>query len=485
MHRSIRWPAALVLLATLAACRGVDSAGSAPPADTTLRIAFGSFQSGAQNIGLGAIVRNLVDERLANLARDGRVTPNIVDAWTPSSDRRTWVFHIRPGVTFHDGTPLTSLMTRDILRAQMPNILGTASRNVVSIEATADDTISVTLREPSTFLLESLELPVERGTPAEPIGTAAFHLSAHTPTEVRLTKNAHYHSGTPAIDQIELKQYDSLRSAWADLLRGQVDMLYDVAVDAQEFLQPSSHTRVYNYLRPYSNAVLFNMGHPTLKDVNVRRALNSAIDRAALVSGVLKGHGEPSTGTVWPYHWAYDRNAPSFTYAPQALEKPFEFTCLFVDASQELLALAVQQQLKEIGITMHLESVTVAAFGERLASGKWDAFMADTAIGPTLLRAYQFWHTGSPTNYGRYSSAAVDAAFDAIERAADDTAYRAGVASLQRAIVEDPPAIFLTWSERARAVSTRFDVPVEPGRDILGTLRLWRPIAPPPAVSTN
>ena len=49
--------------------------------------------------------------------------------------------------------------------------------------------------------------------------------------------------------------------------------------------------------------------------------------------------------------------------------------------------------------------------------------------------------------------------------------YRAGVAAFQRAIVDDPPAIFLAWSERARAVSTRFDVPVEPGRDILSTLR--------------
>jgi hypothetical protein len=49
------------------------------------------------------------------------------------------------------------------------------------------------------------------------------------------------------------------------------------------------------------------------------------------------------------------------------------------------------------------------------------------------------------------------------------------VAALQRAIVDDPPAIFLAWSQRARAVSTRFHVPVEPGRDILSTLRLWRP----------
>jgi hypothetical protein len=46
---------------------------------------------------------------------------------------------------------------------------------------------------------------------------------------------------------------------------------------------------------------------------------------------------------------------------------------------------------------------------------------------------------------------------------------------LQEVAVEDPPAVFLAWGQRARAVSRRFEVHVEPGRDILTTLRLWRP----------
>jgi len=48
------------------------------------------------------------------------------------------------------------------------------------------------------------------------------------------------------------------------------------------------------------------------------------------------------------------------------------------------------------------------------------------------------------------------------------------VAAFQRAMVASPPAIFLAWSERARAVSGRFDVHEEPGRDILNTIRQWR-----------
>jgi len=70
-----------------------------------------------------------------------------------------------------------------------------------------------------------------------------------------------------------------------------------------------------------------------------------------------------------------------------------------------------------------------------------------------------------------------DAALDRVRHAANDDEYRAGVAAFQRAMIDDPPAIFLAWSQRARAVSSRFEVPVEPGRDVLGTLRLWRPAA--------
>jgi hypothetical protein len=80
----------------------------------------------------------------------------------------------------------------------------------------------------------------------------------------------------------------------------------------------------------------------------------------------------------------------------------------------------------------------------------------------------------------------VDAALDAIRHAPNDDAYKAGVAAFQKAIVDDPPAIFLAWGERARAVSTRFELPpVEPGVDILPTLRLWRPATDKRLVSPN
>jgi ABC-type transport system substrate-binding protein len=149
------------------------------------------------------------------------------------------------------------------------------------------------------------------------------------------------------------------------------------------------------------------------------------------------------------------------------------------------MALFLQRQLQVIGVDLDLELLTLDQTMEKVESGDFDAFLADSAQGPTMIRPYWFWHSAGPFNWGHFQSDEVDAALDQIREAADDAAYQAAVATFQRAIINDPPAIFLAWSERARAVSTRFEVPVEPGRDILSTLRHWRPINAPELARRN
>ena len=125
---------------------------------------------------------------------------------------------------------------------------------------------------------------------------------------------------------------------------------------------------------------------------------------------------------------------------------------------------------------LKLELVTDSkAFVQRLEAGDFDAFLSDFPQGPPLVRPYLFWYSGAPFNYGKFSSKPVDDALDTIRHAASDSVYKAGVAAFQRAMIDDPPAIFLAWRERARAVNRRFVVPAEPDTDILTALHLWRP----------
>jgi peptide/nickel transport system substrate-binding protein len=476
----------ILLLVEMAGCSQSDHRSSDQKPSGTLTIGFGLTTGQTSSGGIQQVIRNVVLEPLVNFARDGRPQAGLFERWSTSSDGLTWTFHLRPGVVFHDGTHLTAAIVRDLLEKQLPDYMGPAIEDVARIRAVSETQLEFSLKQRSAFLLEGMTAAVARPGPS-PIGTGAFSATGAQSdrNQVEIRANEHYYGGKPFIDRIVVKPYRSVRSAWADMLRGDVDMLYEVGVDELDSLQPSSGTKVFTFQRAYAYVAILNVQKPYLRDPGFRRELNAAIDREALVRSVLKGHGAPAVGPVWPNHWAYSTELPTFHYEPRPVKSGRRLTFLFPDASLERLALEMQRQLSVIGVELDLELTTLDKYYQRTQAGDFDVAIADALSGPPLLRPYQFWHSGAPSNYGHFSSPAVDAALDAIRHASDDAVYKAGVEAFQRAIIDDPPAIFLAWGERARAVSTRFEVPVEPGRDVLSTLRLWRPVGDRRQASRN
>jgi ABC-type transport system substrate-binding protein len=110
-------------------------------------------------------------------------------------------------------------------------------------------------------------------------------------------------------------------------------------------------------------------------------------------------------------------------------------------------------------------------------AGNFDAILIEVISGPTLLRPYQVWHSRGASNLGgAFGNKTVDAAFEKARFAETEADYKEAVRGVQNAFIDDPPAIFLAWGERARAISRRFDVPpASPKRDILMTVPFWKP----------
>jgi peptide/nickel transport system substrate-binding protein len=306
-----------------------------------------------------------------------------------------------------------------------------------------------------------------------------------------LSANDRYYLGKPNIDRVAVTLYPTVRAAWAEMLRDHLDMVYEVGIDALDSLEAATTVNIYQYPRHYQYLILLNTAGDTLRSRQVRQALNEAIDREALVRDALGGRGSVSNGPLWPRHWAAPKNQQVFTYKPldaaavfSKLRKTksapsFRFTCL-VTAGNERLALVVKRQLEAVGAEMAIEEASIAEINEARRTHKFDALMVEALSGPSVFRPYMWWHSRGLFNQGMYSSAPVDTALESIQHSANDDEYRAGVAQFQDAILDDPPAIFLAWSERARAVSSRFIVATpEPGGDILSVLRLWRPTAGP------
>jgi ABC-type transport system substrate-binding protein len=274
------------------------------------------------------------------------------------------------------------------------------------------------------------------------------------------------------------------------MLRDHLDMLYDVGNDALDSFERSNKISVFTYVRPYQYVLVFNTNKDTFRSALIRQALGEAIDRDALVHEGLNGHGVPSSGPIWPHHWAIESTRDRRMFNPGAAAKvlgkeKLHFTCL-VPADYERLALVVKRQLQSVGVTMDVKESRADEIYGALARHDFDVVLFDLISGPSIFRLQRVWHSGEATNPSGFLGVAVDAALDGIRHAASDDEYRSGVAALERAMQNDPPAIFLAWSERARAVSKRFVVPnAEPGRDILSTLRLWKPAADGQSVRRN
>src|SRR4051812_26899285 len=471
---------ALALLSSYSAvaCRS-SSPSNVATGSATLRIGVSTGQMATANPqnGVRQVAQNQSVEALVRIGDDGRPVPWLAKGWDFAADGRSLTVHLRPNVTFHDGSPVTAAAVAAFLQRVLPEFMGRAFEDVQHISASGPDDLEIALRHQSPFVLDALDIPLksmganQAGTgPFEPAGTEA-------PSELRA--NNRYYLGRPIVDRISVNSYPTVRSAWAELLRDHLDMLYDVGTDALDSFERSNKISVFTYVRPYQYALVFNTLKGTFRSPEIRRALSDAIDREAIVKEGLNGHGIPSSGPIWPHHWALSTTAERHLFNPVAAAKTLSthethFTCL-VPADYERLALVVKRQLQAVGVTMDVKEVPTDEIYSAMARHDFDAVLFDVLSGPSLFRLQRVWHSGEVTNPSGFSSTAADAALDSLRSAASDDSYRLGVAALESAMLKDPPAIFLAWSQRARAVSKRFVVPeAEPGRDILSTLRLWK-----------
>jgi peptide/nickel transport system substrate-binding protein len=425
--------------------------------------------------GLRSQLQTMQSERLVTASQDGRIRPGVVKSWTTTPDQLTWTFTINDGVRFHNGKPLTADVLTRILGDRLPAAMGRFSDDIATIQPIGNDRVEVVLKRRSTLFLESLDFEV---VDAESSPTGAYRIAPQDGGEWTLIANRDYWGGTPEIDRILFKEYGSVRGAWADMLRGELDMLFEVGGDALESLQGAGNVQLFSYQRRYAFEILLNVRHPGLHSAEVRRRLNAAIDRRVLVDEGLGGHGRPEDSPVWIDHWANSPELPTFRYHPVPLDQPLTLHCIFPDPAFERLALLVQRQLSVIGVDLKLELVPLDEWVQRWESGNFEVLLGDIINGSTVSRMHIQWSTGGARNFTHYTNPTLDRAVDQIHDAEDDDAFRRGFAAFEHSLIDDPPAIFLAWAERARAVSTRFDVPADPARDVINTIRFWQ-LRPP------
>ena len=486
---------AVVCLAA-AACRPAPdqkrAAGAGGPA--TLTIAVADPRSGkAGDRSIDVIADLLSEEGLVGLGRDGRPEARLAERWEVSPDGLAWRFFLRPGLVFQDGEALTAAAVKAAIAPQQPaseSATLPGLRDLVAVEAPGPLEVVVRLKKPNALLLEALNfapiVSLGHGAAAGP-----FRRDARTTGKAVLGRFKGYYRGRANLETVVVSEYPSQREAWSAMLRGDVDLLYEVAPEAFEFVRESPNTHVASYLRAYVTALGFNVKHPVLGRKAVRQALNLAVDRAAVIERAVGGRGVPATDHIWPDHWARDATAPAFGFDPAAAASMLEaagvrrrggpgeprltFTCLVLAEPRfERLALVVQRQLLGVDVDMRLEALPVPEFAARLAAGRFDAFLTELIASSGLGFSYMMWHANPPGPFFRSGYASANPVLDRLRGARTDDETRAAVHALQRTMHDDPPAVFLYWEQRSRAVSRRFALPAGDDRDILRSIDRWR-----------
>ena len=465
----------------------------------TMRIGIGSPPMGAAEMGAGAIINLLKADPWLTNKSDGRPGERIVTSWAWDDSGTVLKLQLRRDVYFHDDTPLTPQNAAESLLKAAPNHF--SFRSVASIEPEGDDTVVLRLKERNSFILPDLTAIMVVKPDNRDIGTGPYRLASRDSNDAKLTAFARYYRGRPALAAIDVTNYPTQRKAWAGMMRGDIDMLYEVSRDAVEFVEAETSVNTYSFPRPYYIPLTFNVRHSALRDARVRRAINEAVDRVALVREGLRGRGSPADGPIFPQNWAYSPPQTPFTYNPAAARRlldeagypaqpspvtavpiRFQFKCLVFAGDQRFdrIALLVQKQLADVSIHMQLVPVDLQALGKLVEAGDFDAFLMEMS-GRSLSRVYEFWRSseGGRINTGYM---AADGVLDRIRAGGTDDDVRAAVAELGRVLQADPPAAFLVWQETSRAALATFDVVPEQKRDILTNLWMWRPASTPKQV---
>ncbi len=488
---------AFLLVATLLAGCG-PAAVSEGAGRNVLRIGVPEGLAAGADLGPQNLVAYLTVEGLSRLGPDGRAIPRLAESWSWERDGLSLRVRLRPDITLHDGTVLTAGLATQLLRDAVGRpanrALFSSLSDITSVRADGEREIVVDLRQRSAFLPEDLELPLAVGP--QRIGTGPYRVISRGPSEIVMQRFDKYYDGVPQIEQVVVRPFGTNRTGWASLLRGDVDMVTNVPPDVIPFVE-NTGVDVITFRRWYQYLVAFNSRHAPFDSPVVRRALNFAVDRQVLVDRVLQGRGTPSTGPLWPQHWAYDSSITAYGFNPglatsllndagfradnQSEGRPrarLRFTCLIpADFSLiERVALTVQKQLYNVGVDMQFEVVPINEFDTRVRDGRFEAMMIEMIGGPSLGRAYNFWGSARNVkglNVFGYENAEAERLFGILRTSTNEAAIRSATSNLQRVLLSDPPALFIAWDERSRAIRRDFQVIRDPDRDPVSTIWRW------------
>lgn len=425
-------------------------------------------------------------ERIDELLFDGlvdrdaqfRFTPGLASAWE-EWDPLTWVFHLRHGIRFADGRPLTArdvVWTVESMRDGMlisPKAAAYAS--IGTMTAPDDSTVLFHLKYPDNFLLRNLATGALGVVPAgsgrdfwrDPVGTGPFRfVSQKTDQDVVIERNPLSWRDQPSIQRVRFAVVPDAITMALELEKGTGDVaINSLPMDALPQLAARPNLQIEDVAGTEVQYLAFNLRDPQLSDVRVRRAIAYAIDKGLIIRTLLRGHAQPAVSLLPPTHWAWTGDVEQYNYDPGHAEKLLDEAGyrrradgvrlrLTIKASTSedarLLAAVLQQQLARVGIALSLRSFEFATFYSDVTRGafqmyslRWIGGNEQPDIFSYVFETKNFSPRGA--NRAHYSNPRLDALLEDAARTTDTAQRRADYVQTQQILACDLPAVNLWY----------------------------------------
>ena len=398
----------------------------------------------ASDSSSGAIC-SLVFNGLVKYDKDLHLIGDLAERWEVSQDGLEITFYLRKGVKWHDGELFTSKDVEFTYKSLIdPGVRTPYSGDfqmVQKLEIIDDYTLKVYYKEVFSpglaswgmnimprHLLEKENLNTAKFA-RNPIGTGPYKFKLwKTGERVELVSNHEYFEGRPYIDRYIYRIIPDTATLFLELRAQAVD--YTTLTPIQFRRQTETEFFKRNFQRfnfpSFGYTYMgYNLTNPKFKDINVRRAINYAVNKEEIIKGVLLGLGRISTGPFIPESWAYNKDVKPLEYNPakakellkQAgwrdadgdgiLEKDgmkFSFTIITNQGNDErrMTAEIIQKRLREVGIEVKIKIIEWSAFvSEFIDKRRFEAVLLGWGLSmdPDM---YDIWHS-SKTKEGEFN----------------------------------------------------------------------------------
>ena len=426
------------------------------------------------------------------------IIPDLAQSWE-MRDPQTFVFHLKAGVKFQDGRPLTSAdvkYTFDTILNGVPSPSGlvrstkrSAFDKIASIDAPDLLTVVFHLSEPRASFLWDMVRPgvgiVPQGSGTEiklhPVGTGPFRfVSMTTDQEVDLDRNPDYFgyandsaaggsAGSSVIEHIHFRVVPDAVVRALELRKGSADIggVNSLIPDMVVALKKEKNLAVDDAPGTSLSYVAFNMDDAILRHREVRQALNYATDRELIIRYLLRGEARIATGQLPPNHWANNPDLKPRPYDPTKAEQLLDAAGFprgrdgirmrltlktSTEESARLLGETLAEQWKGAGVLLTLHPLETATFFSDLNHGSFQMYTLRWLGVNNDPAFYEFAFSSAhmpPNGYnrGHYNNPALDALIAKERVEMDREKQKALVWQIQQILYDDEPYLNLWFND--------------------------------------